>query len=268
MTWNIWHGGIHGPAEQDFAEDTAHIVNTLKILEQHRPDILLMQETYCCGMDIARQAGYKYSWRGSSNLSIHSHFPILDTIHIFKPFNAQAAVLEIAGHSVLVANIWLHYLPDIFRNTKTHSPEELIQGESETRLSEIESITKSIDSLSLGLPIIIGGDFNSPSHLDWIQSTRKFHYNKVVEWPVSKWMEDQYFIDSYRVIHRDPMNTLEGTWGYLNDEIISDRIDYIYFKSQRLSVHESRIITKDPPYGFLNSDHRPVMTSFQISKDK
>ena len=268
MTWNIWHGGIHGPKETDFVEDSAYTSNTLKVLKQYRPDILLMQETYCCGMNIAQQAGYQYSWRASSNLSIHSGFPILDTIHIFKPFNSHAVVLEIFDRPVLVANIWLHYLPDIFKNTMTQSPEELVQREFETRLSEIQSITKSIDSLDLSMPVIMGGDFNSPSHLDWIEITKESHYGKVVKWPVSKWMIEQGYTDSYRNMHSDILNTLDGTWGYLNDDIISDRIDYIYFKSPLLSVVDSKIIVEDPPNGFLNSDHRPVMTQFKFAANK
>ena len=84
MTWNIWHGGLHGDKASDFIQDTMNTENVLKVLNQEIPDILFMQETYCCGMEIAKQAGYPYSWRGSSNLSIHSKFPIIDTLEIYN----------------------------------------------------------------------------------------------------------------------------------------------------------------------------------------
>ena len=84
MTWNIWHGGLHGAKSDDFVQDTANTLNVQRVIEQHNPDILFMQETYCCGMDIARNAGYKYAWRASSNLSIHSKYPIVDTLAIFN----------------------------------------------------------------------------------------------------------------------------------------------------------------------------------------
>ena len=188
MTWNIWHGGLHGDKSVDFEQDTSNTANVLKVILQENPDILFMQETYCCGMDIAKEAGYSYSWRGSSNLSIHSKYPIVDTIEIFRPFNSHAVIIDMDGTSMLFVNLWLHYLPDFFQDIKTLSPDSLIQGEGTTRLQEITSIMNCVDSLEnhLNLPVIIGGDFNSGSHLDWIESTKESHYGKVVEWPVSK----------------------------------------------------------------------------------
>lgn len=267
MTWNIWHGGTHGHADDQFAQDSSNTENVLKVLLEHQPDIVLMQETYCCGMEIAKQAGFKYSYRGSSNLSIHSKYPIVDSIEIFKSFNSHAAVINIEGENVLFFNIWLHYLPDFFQDIIHLSPDSLIKGESATRLSEIQSILKEMKELEQysKMPTIIGGDFNSGSHLDWKENTKSQHYNKVVEWPVSKTMEDNGFTDSFRNFHPDPLTTLQGTWGYLSSDIISDRIDYIFYKSNKLNVIDSKIIMDDPPQGFFNSDHRAILTTFQIS---
>lgn len=266
MTWNIWHGGLHGDKENDFLKDTSNTLNVLKVIEQENPDILFMQETYCCGMDIAKQSGYQYSWRGSSNLSIHSKYPIIDTINLFRPFNSHGAVIDVDGEKVLCLNIWLHYLPDYFHDVKRMSPDSLIIGEGETRLKEITAILSSVDSLEerLGFPIIIGGDFNSGSHLDWVESTKKSHYNKVIEWPVSKMMVDHGFIDSFRAVNPDPTKTLDGTWGFLSDDIISDRIDFIYYKGENLSARHSKIVMDDPIGGFFNSDHRAILTEFDL----
>ncbi len=262
MTWNIWHGGLHGSKADDFKKDTANTVNVLKVIKQENPDILFMQETYCCGMDIAKQVGYFYSWRGSSNLSIHSKYPIIDTIKIYKPFNSHAVIIDVNGQHILCVNIWLHYLPDYFQDIKTLSPDSLIIAEGTTRLKEITAIFNCIDSLekSLNIPIFIGGDFNSGSHLDWIESTKKSHYNKVVEWPVSKFMIDHGYTDSFREANPDPTKTLEGTWGFLNDEIISDRIDFIYYKGDNIKTKSSKIVQDDPPDGFFNSDHKAILS--------
>jgi exonuclease III len=239
----------------------------LKVILQENPDILFMQETYCCGMDIAREAGYPYSWRGSSNLSIHSKYPIVDTIAIFRPFNSHAVVIVAKGQKILCVNLWLHYLPDFFQDIKTLSPDSLILGEGTSRLKEMESILHGIDSLenNLHLPIIVGGDFNSGSHLDWVESTRDYHYGKVVEWPVSKLMKDRGYTDSFREVHPDPLLTLDGTWGFLSDDIISDRIDYIYYKGANLSASCSKIVQDDPPGGFFNSDHRAILSVFELA---
>jgi len=266
MTWNIWHGGLHGDKASDFKKDTANTVNVLKVINEENPDILFMQETYCCGMDIAKQAGYIYSWRGSSNLSIHSKYPIVDTFKIYRSFNSHAVTINVNGQNFLCVNIWLHYLPDFFQDIKSLLPDSLIYGEGTTRLKEITAILNAVDSLVqiLNIPVIIGGDFNSGSHLDWVESTREWHYDKVVEWPVSKRMVQNVYKDSFREVNPDPTKTLEGTWGFLSDEIISDRIDFIYYKGDNLKTKSSKIVMEDPEDGFFNSDHRAILSVFEF----
>lgn len=266
MTWNIWHGGLHGDKASNFEKDTANTINVLKVLKEETPDILFMQETYCCGMDIAKQAGYEYSWRGSSNLSIHSKYPIVDSINIYKPFNSHGVIIDVEGEKVLCINLWLHYLPDYFNDIKKLSPDSLIAGEGTTRLKEITEILNCVDSLeaSLNMPIIIGGDFNSGSHLDWLENTKDSHYGKVVEWPVSKLMLESGYTDSFREVNPDPLETLEGTWGFLFDDIISDRIDFIYYKGDKLKATGSKIVKDDPVGGFFNSDHRGILSVFEL----
>jgi endonuclease/exonuclease/phosphatase (EEP) superfamily protein YafD len=267
MTWNIWHGGLHGTEADGFKKDSVNTINVYKVIHQEAPDVLLMQETYCCGMEIAEQAGYPHSVRASSNLSIHSKYPIMDTLKIFNPFNAHAAVIDVEGQELLFVNTWLHYLPDSFEGIKTMSPDSLIANEGPTRLKEITAIISAVDRLktSLKIPVIIGGDFNSPSHLDWVESTKEFHYGKVVAWPVSTLMQERDYIDSFREAHPDPTQTLEGTWGYLSPrEIISDRIDFVYYKGQNLKTISSKIVMEDPEGGFFNSDHRAILTQFEL----
>lgn len=267
MTWNIWHGGLHGTEADGFKKDSVNTINVYKVIHQEAPDVLLMQETYCCGMEIAEQAGYPHSVRASSNLSIHSKYPIMDTLKIFNPFNAHAVVIDVEGQELLFVNTWLHYLPDSFEGIKTMSPDSLIANEGPTRLKEITAIISAVDRLktSLKIPVIIGGDFNSPSHLDWVESTKEFHYGKVVAWPVSTLMQERDYIDSFREAHPDPTQTLEGTWGYLSPrEIISDRIDFVYYKGQNLKTISSKIVMEDPEGGFFNSDHRAILTQFEL----
>jgi endonuclease/exonuclease/phosphatase (EEP) superfamily protein YafD len=267
MTWNIWHGGLHGTEADGFKKDSVNTINVYKVIHQEAPDVLLMQETYCCGMEIAEQAGYPHSVRASSNLSIHSKYPIMDTLKIFNPFNAHAVVIDVEGQELLFVNTWLHYLPDSFEGIKTMSPDSLIANEGPTRLKEITAIISALDRLktSLKIPVIIGGDFNSPSHLDWVESTKEFHYGKVVAWPVSTLMQERDYIDSFREAHPDPTQTLEGTWGYLSPrEIISDRIDFVYYKGQNLKTISSKIVMEDPEGGFFNSDHRAILTQFEL----
>ncbi len=269
MTWNIWHGGTHGSKAENYQQDSSNTIHTLNIIKRENPDILFMQETYCCGMEIARQAGFEHSWRGSSNLSIHSKYPITDTLRIFRPFNSHGVKIDLNGQEMICFNIWLHYLPDYFNTADSLSPEELIEAEKQIRHAEILAILDEIKPYienSDAVPVIIGGDFNSGSHLDWIESTRTSHFGKVVRWPVSLAMADHGFTDSFRDIHPDPVVMPGATWGGIFfDMELSDRIDYLYFKGKKLQVMDSRVIKEAPPAGFFNSDHRGVLTAFSLN---
>ena len=267
MTWNIWHGGLHGDRAHDFEKDSSNVENTLQVIRAVNPDILLMQETYCCGMEIAKAAGFPYSWRASSNLSIHSKFPITDTLAIFQPFNSQGVKLNVRGKTIICFNIWLHHLPNYKKNAVTLTPDELIAGEQPTRLREINSILAEMDTdlrQADQTPVIIGGDFNSGSHLDWIEATRARHHDLVVSWPVSQAMADHGFKDSVREIYPDPVREPAVTNHILPDTVVADRIDYIYYQGKSLKVIDSQIVKDNPDTGFFNSDHRAVMTVFEL----
>ena len=119
------------------------------------------------------------------------------------------------------------------------------------------------------MPIIIGGDFNSSSHLDWTEDTKEAHFGKVVKWTISQKMIDQGYVDSFRNINPDPTTTLQGTWGYLEDglenAVLSDRIDYLYYKGDGIKPLKSKIVMDDPVGGFFNSDHRAILTEFKLA---
>ena len=74
----------------------------------------------------------------------------------------------------------------------------------------------------------------------------------MVEWPVSKLMNNRGYIDSFREANPNPTKTLDGTWGFLSDEIISDRIDFIYYKGNNIKTKYSKIVQEDPIDGFFN----------------
>ena len=44
MTWNIWHGGLHGDKSVDFEQDTANTANVLKVILQENPDNIIYDE--------------------------------------------------------------------------------------------------------------------------------------------------------------------------------------------------------------------------------
>ena len=242
----------------------------IEIIKSSNSDVIGLIETYGSGAIIADSLGYYY-YLISTNLSIMSRYPITETIRAYKPFNFGGVNLKISPTKNLVFfDTWLHYKPDYFKTVveKDKSPKDLIADEELTRHAEIKAILKEIAPFlksTAGTPVIMVGDFNVGSHLDWIDKTRNIHYNKVVEWPVSKEMQKVGFKDSYRELYINPLTDPGLTWtpraATSSDKFgLRDRIDFIYYKGAALNPIMSKIIDYHPV--IFPSDHAAVTTVF------
>jgi endonuclease/exonuclease/phosphatase family metal-dependent hydrolase len=93
--------------------------------------------------------------------------------------------------------------------------------------------------------VVLTGDFNTPSHLDWPD----------VEWPVTKAAEEAGLRDSYREAHPDPAADPGHTWPRVHPEHEDgscrpepqDRIDYVLHNGQGLKVLDSRTSVSGAP---------------------
>lgn len=55
-------------------------------------------------------------------------------------------------------------------------------------------------------PVIVAGDFNAPSHIDWTESMKELHCGWSYKWPSTQLLADQAsMIDSFREVHPDPL---------------------------------------------------------------
>lgn len=107
----------------------------------------------------------------------------------------------------------------------------------------VETAQKDI---AAGIPVIMGGDFNEPSHLDWQKNTKDLfdHNGAVINWDCSVMLHDAGFIDAYRQMYPNaakyPGFTFPAgnrvaekakleklAWAPEADE--RDRIDFIYY---------------------------------------
>ena len=256
MAWNIWHGGRRhgreiGPQQViDFIKETG-------------TDIVMMQETYGSGALIADALGY-YFYLASSNISVMSKYPILETWTVYDAFRCGVTTIELSmGQKINLASLWIHYLPGWRTDSRDPkaSPEKLIKGEDETRHKEIKEIVQLLDPYiqkADDIPLIIGGDFNSPSHKDWIQEASAWHNGLVVEWPVSKVMKEAGFSDSFREIRTD-INYQSPT---MTAAELTYRIDYIYYKGVKLKAVDSDMHFRYK--GIWPSDHPSVTTTLSI----
>ncbi len=265
LAWNIWHGGHR------FGENVG-LQRVIDIIKSSNADIVGLIETYGSGEEIADSLGY-YFYLISSNLSIMSRYPITETIKAFQPFNFGGAKLNLGnGKELVFLDTWLHYLPDYGRHIVEGkmTSEELVADEGKTRHAEVKHILKEIKPYlknANSVPIVMLGDFNSGSHLDWTEETKGQHLGYKIEWPVSKEMLNVGFGDSYREMNINPLKDPGFTWSpqaaNSSDRYgVRDRIDYIYYIGNQLEPLYSKVVDYHPV--MFPSDHAAVVTTFKL----
>ena len=278
LSWNIWHGG-HSKAYPGKSCEGA-----LGILKKSNADIITMIETYGNSADVADHLGY-YHRLISSNLSIYSRYPIIKTYTFpdsIDTFNFGGVEIDVNGKRVRVFDTWLHYLPDERLVPTDKSEAEILkwddEGTRDDEIARIMPVLKPFMAEADSIPLIMAGDFNDHSHLDWTEATKNLynHGGAVVNWTVSKVMEANNFKDSFREIHPNPekdVKELGPTWYWTGDDKDRlDRIDFIYYQGNKLKVEKSESYNYDIAgymdfYGekfFYPSDHGFVMTTFSF----
>ncbi len=285
LEWNIWHGGHDESLPADGRP------SVIEIIKASGADVVLMIETYGSAPMISDSTDLDYHLI-SSNLSIYSRFPITkrlsfpDSISTFHFGGVE--ILAFDSIPVLVFNTWLHHLPKT-RLVPTHLPEDSILAWENrgTRDDEVFKIINTIQKYlnnSENIPVILGGDLNSHSHLDWTTATKDTfnHGGAVVNWTVSNALTGAGLTDSYREINPDPLKNPGKTWISANNSegnleyTLHDRIDYIYYKGSKLKAVNSESFTQIPGkmLNFKNkeimypSDHGFVLTTFEIDINK
>lgn len=260
MAFNIFHGG------HELGQEVG-VNRVIEVIKAENPDVIGMIETYGSGAIIADALGY-YFYLRSSNLSIMSRFPITDTYDLFDSFNCSAATLQInPSQQINYINLWLDYRPITNDQINAHeSIENIMAGEWDGRAKQLQTILSNMKPLSeqKTTPLIVSGDFNSSSHLDWGYDTKddSEHKGYVIEWPTSKLMEKANFIDSYREIHPDVKKYPCLTWSTMAKNELQYRIDFIYYKGSNIKAIQSEMIDKHPVR--FPSDHAAVVTTFNL----
>lgn len=161
------------------------------------------------------------------------------------------------------------------------------------------------EEIAKGHSVIMGGDFNEPSHLDWQADTKDLwdHNGAIINWDCSVMLQKAGFKDAYREKHPNPVwypgftfpagNKLAEeakleklAWAPDVDE--RDRIDFIYYHSTSPSlalqksvlvgpsetVIKGEIKENDSKDEFLTpsciwpTDHKGNLVTFTVSPQK
>jgi exonuclease III len=250
----------------------------IKIIQAVDPDIVCIEEAEGNIPLIAAKLGWNYY---DTRQQILSRFPIIDPpegkgIYIFVEMSH--------GKYIAISNVHLpskRYGPDLIKQGKPHSL--ISRVERKLRLAPLKKHLKVLSHLAKqGSPVILTGDFNAPSYLDWtIENAQKegvyeYAYRRLFIWPTSLAVAKTGFRDSYREVHPNPLAKPGYTWwadrpvvhGWNPDKTDPlDRIDFIYVMGPAKTISSECI----GPCGTTSShlpwpsDHCALVSTFDIA---
>ncbi len=263
MTFNIWVSG-----------ELVDFGKVAEAIQSAHADIVGVQEPGGNLRRLADLLGWPYV---SEHMHIISRYPLIDPpeglgIYLYAQIRP--------GQVIALSNVHLPsdpYGPYLVRDGE---PLEIVlQNEADTRLPMLQRFLNTLQPLvESGIPVLWSGDFNSPSHRDWIAAMTPItpHILYPVEWPVTKAIEEAGFVDTFRAAHPDPTTVVGMTWtpGYpvprLRPNEVVDRIDYV-FAGGAVDVLDSQIVGEaggtDVEIGITPypSDHRGVVSTVRIT---
>ncbi len=244
--------------------------STDKVIRSTGADVVGVLESYNRLPEIAQKTGYPYYNVG---LQLLSKYPILE------PSGADGlyALIEVQpGYAVAFFNTHLDYVafgPKLL--AKSMPVADVIASENEVRTSSLQIQLPHLATLAeAGYPVVLTGDFNEPSSLDYTAQTVGAHDGVTgpVPWPVSTALFDIGFTDTFREIHPDPVADPGVTWGRAvsGTSTAGDRIDYVYAGGP-LTTTDSVLIGKtgtpdvDVAFDTWTSDHRAVLSTLDLT---
>lgn len=257
MGFNIFHGG------HELGQEVG-VERVIEVIKESKAEVIGIIETYGSGAIIADALGY-YLYLRSSNLSIMSKYPIVETYDISQSFNCSAATIQISqDQTINYVNLWLDYMPNTDQAIRERQPvEQIIGDEQKTRAKELRTILKELEPLmDRNIPLFVSGDFNIASHLDWIEEAKDIHQGYMIEWPTSKLMIEAGFKDSYRELFPDPVKHQCLTWSPMSKLDLQYRIDFIYYKGNSVQATDSKMIDYHPVR--FPSDHAAMISTFKF----
>lgn len=261
VQWNIYQGGKHVGNDG--------VARVTDLLKASGADLITMQEGYGSQKSISEALGMNMLTREeNANLALLSRYPIsaLPTSDSFKSNPAFVTLPD--DNRIFVDDLWIRYTSNPAYTENYIDPGqntgEWIEGDKHLGLVDITAIINNdtLPYVTDDSDIILSGDFNSGSHLDWTDPCLHYGYGNL-KLPISIYMSEQGFQDSFREINPDEVKRSEGTWAVTFGHLQRNRIDYIYYKGPHLKAIHSKIIRTAPEIDDVwASDHAAMNTIF------
>lgn len=287
MSFNIWGGG---------ANEDKPVDETVAAIRAAGADIVGVQETRTEGADCTAEhcppGGESVAAALAARLGFHLHEQTAENDALWAnavlsrwPIVAASPQglgvrVDADGTPVLLFNIHLDDAP--YQPYQLHGIEygpypfldtaaEAEAAARDTRFPAIDRLEADLEQMLAGTDgrgvVVITGDFNEPSHLDWTAATvAAGHHRLAVAWPVSRRLEDWGFVDALRAVHPDPVAKPARTWTPTSEpddpEDHHDRIDFVHVRGAE--VIDAAIVGERTPEADIvvvpwPSDHRAVV---------
>ena len=222
LVWNV----LHGSNDVDDGPEKA-----LAVIRETGADLVLMQESYdidgdrpLLGAWLAEQLGWS-QWQGDSpHLCVLTRYEIAERFTHEPWHGVGARLVDDAGRDFLAWTIWIDYRDFItraLRDAPDISDADLLESEfvRSQRLPQAQRILARVEALGHtdgAVPLLIGGDWNTPSHLDWtLDTARVYLRRRPLDLPVSRAMAAAGFEDTFRAVHPNPVQRPGITWSPL-----------------------------------------------------
>lgn len=314
LQWNVWQEGTMVPGGYDA------IINEIVRL---KPDFVTFSEVrnyhktrFCDRIveSLAKRGETYYSFY-SEDTGLLSHYPIKDSTVVYPLHNDHGTVhrlvSEVNGQEFAIYTAHLDYLSCAYYNVRGYHGSSWREIPIPTSIADVlkfndESfrddgirafIKQAKQDIAEDRIVMIGGDFNEPSHLDWTRETKDLydHHGLIVPWTVTLALDNAGFVDTYRTVYPDVlkypgftypsdnplMKVNKLSWTPKADE--RERIDYIfYYPHPRLQLKSAIIFgpsqcikrhqrvpstSKDKflkPLDVWPTDHKGLLVKFKL----
>ena len=273
LALNMWHGGDAGKRPLE---------DTLRVLRTAAPDAVCFQEVRGLAEGRPDNAEALSARMGWSYMAFSGGRGVA-TRHRFAGRTRHAAIVELpSGRRVHVASVHLPAAPYQpyqlaripYEGGRFISTEaEAIAEAKAARLANLEALLEDLeDPLDDDEPVVVAGDFNEPSHLDWTAAAARAGACPIaVRWPGSALLEEAGLQDAWRVLHPDPLAWPGHTWTPItradDPQDRHDRIDRVHHRGAGLRPVRVKLVGESSASSDLvvapwPSDHRGVLVSF------
>ncbi|WP_327085049.1 discoidin domain-containing protein [Nonomuraea sp. NBC_01738] len=309
MSWNLFVGGTF-----DRKETTGeNLVQMIEYMNEVNPDILFVVEAYGSaqkildGLNAGRAEGDRFSAvmitqpednsHNGDNLWLYTKLKVEKVYPRYADadidsFNFGGARLGLPnGKHVNAFSMWTWHdgwaygdthdaaVQNVHGLPRTKTDAQILEGDMLRRYAMGKAILEKAIPSFVGdddAPILMGGDLNAQSHLDWSEqfADAPGHGGVVLDWPYTKLYTEAGFMDVFRYANPDAGRFPGRTWSPFHGMgAIPGRIDYTFARGKDVRILGSRADTRrlpqhqnnwmDDPYPFY-SDHGSVVTDILI----